>query len=81
MKYAGISAFLLASALCAQQPPQTMTRMVVQRTGSDIPHGSFAFKPRTFYRAGTTYCRIEEQPDPERVFTGWLLSMSPIYGW
>ncbi len=83
MKRVGISMILLATALCAQQPPaaqptpQTMTKMVVQRAGSDIPHGSFAFKPKTFYRSGTTYCRVEEQPQPEKGLHGVVIINEP----
>jgi hypothetical protein len=77
MRYAGVSAFLLATALCAQQPPQTMTRMVIQLAGTDVPRDSFAAKPKTFFRAGTTYCRVEEQPDPEKGIHGLAIIHEP----
>jgi hypothetical protein len=42
-----------------------MTKMVVQLQSSDVPADSFAAKPKTMFRAGTQFCRIEEEPDPE----------------
>jgi len=41
-----------------------MTKMVVYLQGLDIQPDSFIAKPKTLYRAGIQYCRIEEQPDP-----------------
>lgn len=77
MKHSIIPAFLLATALCAQQPPTAMMKMVVQRAGSDVQRDSFAAKPKTLYRAGTTYCRVEEQPDPANGIHGVVIINEP----
>ena len=46
-----------------QSPPETMTRIVVRLTGPGIKAGSFAALPKTIYRAGERYARIEDPPD------------------
>jgi len=40
-----------------------MTKMVVRLMGPGIKPGSFAALPRTIYRAGPHYARIEDPPD------------------
>lgn len=59
---------LAAAQQTAQQPPgkkapQTMTKMVVRLMGPGIKPGSFAALPKTIYRAGDRYSRIEDPPD------------------
>jgi len=54
-----------------------MTKMVVQLDSSDVPAGSFAAKPKTMFRAGTQFCRIEEEPDPEHGIHGVLITNEP----
>ena len=51
--------------------------MVVQIQGSDAPEGSFAAKPKVMLRAGTKYCRVEEQPDPEHGIHGLMIVNEP----
>ncbi|HVN93127.1 MAG TPA: hypothetical protein VMT38_05505 [Terracidiphilus sp.] len=77
MKHAYFSVFVLAAIMSAQQPPQSMTKMMVQLAGTDIARDSFAAKPKIFYRAGTTYCRVEEQPDPENGIHGLVIINEP----
>ena len=43
--------------------PETMTKIVVRLLGPDIKPGSFAALPRTIYRAGDRYARVEDPPD------------------
>jgi hypothetical protein len=40
--------------------------VMVQLSGTDIPAGAFAGKPKTMWRASNSYCRSDEEPDPER---------------
>ena len=40
-----------------------MTKMVVRLSGPSIKQGSIAAMPRTLYRAGPHYARIEDPPD------------------
>jgi len=68
---------LLHCLLPAQQPPKSMTRMVVQLESTEVPADSFAAKPKTMMRAGTEYCRIEEQPDPDRQIHGLVVIHEP----
>jgi len=51
--------------------------MVVQLQSSDVPADSFAAKPKTMFRAGTQFCRIEEQPDPEHGIHGLMIINEP----
>jgi hypothetical protein len=68
MKTPWLAAFVTllvsASGLCADDPPRTMTHVIVQLSGTDIPEGSFAGKPKTLWRATNSYCRSDEEPDP-----------------
>ncbi len=43
--------------------PETMTKMVVRLMGPGIKPGSFSALPKTIYRAGEQYARIEDPPD------------------
>lgn len=67
----------LGSYLAAQQLPQTMTKIVVQLQSPDVPQDSFAAKPKTMYRAGTQYCRVEEEPDAEHGIHGLMIIHEP----
>lgn len=58
--------FLLAHPSAAQPASDRMTMIVMRDTSPDVPATSFAAQPRTLYRIGATYGRIEEAPDPER---------------
>jgi hypothetical protein len=42
-----------------------MIHVIVQMSGTDIPDGSFAGKPKTIWRASNSFCRSDEEPDPE----------------
>jgi hypothetical protein len=67
----------LAPITFAQDVPRTMNRMTVQLDDSEDPQDSFARKPKTIYRAGSTYCRVEEAADPERNIQGLLIVNEP----
>ena len=63
-------ALLLALALMPLLPgnaetakPSTMKKFEVRYVADDIDPSSFGAKPRTCYRAGDTYGRVEEAPD------------------
>jgi hypothetical protein len=73
-----ICSFLTCTSL-AQGTPKTMTKVEVQLQGPAIPAGSFAAKPRTMYRAGSRYCRVEEAPDPDHGLQGLLIVDEPGY--
>ncbi len=54
-----------------------MTKLVVRLQSPDAPEGSFASHPKTMYRAGTRYCRVEELPDPEHGIHGLVIINEP----
>jgi hypothetical protein len=70
---------ILSSALVilGQEPPHAMTKLVVRLESSDTPEDSFAAKPKTRYRAGNGYCRIEEMPDDEQGIHGLVIINEP----
>jgi hypothetical protein len=74
---------LLMSFLCgrvaAEQPPKTMTKVEVILQSPSAPAGSFAAKPKVFYRAGNGYCRIEEAADPQQGTHNLMIVNEPDY--
>jgi hypothetical protein len=77
VKIALLASCLLSSVLIAQQPPKIMTRLQVQIQSPEVPADSFAAKPKIIYRAGTQYCRVEEQPDPSNGIHGLMIINEP----
>lgn len=71
------ASFLLCGLGAFSQQPKTMTKVVVQLDSPDVPKDSFAAKPKAMYRAGSRYCRIEEQPDPGRNIHGLVIINEP----
>jgi hypothetical protein len=59
-----VALFFSVSGFCADDPPRTMIHVIVQLSGTDIADGSFAAKPKAFWRASNSYCRSDEEPDP-----------------
>ncbi len=59
--------FALCLSLFAQKvessQPSRMTKIVVRLSGPGIKAGSIAAMPKTIYKAGTRYARIEDPPD------------------
>lgn len=77
---------LLSGTLFSGEIPKTMTKVEVILQSPDAPEGSFAAKPKVFYRAGNQYCRIEEAPDPAQGIHGvtiinepdwWMVNLMP----
>jgi hypothetical protein len=68
---------LLAGITLGQAAPKTMTKLVVRLVQPDTPPSSFAARPKTMYRAGTRYCRIEEVPDPAHGIHGLIVVNEP----
>jgi hypothetical protein len=61
---------------CAETPSK-MTHAVVQMSGTDISADSFSAKPKIFWRASNQYCRVDEEPDPEKGIHGKLIVNEP----
>jgi hypothetical protein len=72
-----LSALALGQQPSNETPPATMTKVVVHLQSPDVPEGSFAAQPKTMYRAGTRYCRIEEMPDTEHGIHGLVVINEP----
>ena len=76
----GLSVMLLLAVprpgICAETPSK-MTHAVVQMSGADISADSFSAKPKTFWRASNQYCRVDEEPDPEKGIHGKLIVNEP----
>jgi hypothetical protein len=77
MKSVLFLACLFTTALIAQPPPKTMIKMVVQLQSTELPADSFASKPKTLYRAGTQFCRTDEEPDAAHGIHGVLIVNEP----
>lgn len=77
MKRVFLSICLLSGVFFAEEHPKTMTKIQVILQSPDAPAGSFAAKPKVFYRAGNRYCRVEEEPDPEQGIHGLTIINEP----
>ena len=54
-----------------------MLKLTVRLQSAAAPPGSFPAQPKTLYRAGSRYCRIEEMPDTENNIQGLLITSAP----
>jgi hypothetical protein len=72
-----VSAIAFGQGSSNQTSPGTMTKLVVRLQSPDVPEASFAAQPKTMYRAGTRYCRIEELPDTEHGIQGLVVINEP----
>jgi len=79
MQFLQISTLLLTLLpwAAAQAPPTTMTRLSIRAEGPEIPKDSFAAKPKTLFRAGAGFCRIDELPDPANGIHGLIIINEP----
>jgi hypothetical protein len=69
--------FLVTGVVTAEEPPQTMTKLVVRLESREAPEQSFAAQPKVIYRAGSGYCRGEEAPDVAHGIHGLLIINEP----
>src|SRR5713226_2198336 len=67
----------LCCAAAGEDVPPMMTKLTVKLESPDIPKDSFAAQAKLMYRAGSSYCRIEENPDPEQGIHGLLITNGP----
>src|SRR5438270_9138494 len=76
---------LLCPSFSAEDAPAKMTHVIVRMSGTDIPADSFAAKQKVYWRAGNRYCRVDEEPDPEKGIHGrtvinepdaWLINLA-----
>ena len=57
-------AFVLMSVAADFDQPQTMKKMITRATGEAVRGNAAAARPKTLYRAGKKYLRLEEEADP-----------------
>ncbi len=69
--------FLIAHTSHAQCASVKMTKIIIRDTSPDVPRTSFAAKPKTLYRIGETYGRVEEEPDPDRNIRRLIIVSEP----
>lgn len=69
--------FLIAHTSHAQSGSVKMTKIITRDTSPDVPRISFAAKPRTLYRIGETYGRVEEELDPEHNIRSLIIVSEP----
>jgi len=51
-----------------------MSKIVVRSVEPDLPQGSFGREPKTYYRVGSHYVRLEEEPDVPGGIHGLIVS-------
>jgi hypothetical protein len=69
--------FLIAHTSHAQSESVKMIKIITRDTSPDVPRTSFAAKPRTIYRIGETYGRVEEELDPDHNTQGLIIISEP----
>jgi hypothetical protein len=68
--------FLIASSP-SQNVPKTMTQISIRLIEPGPAPGSFEAQPKIYWRAGTTYARIAEAPDPKNHIHGLMIIAEP----
>ncbi len=68
---------LLAVPASAQLTNEKMMKIVMRDTTPGIPDSAFIKKPKTLYRMGRTYGRIEEMPDRREGVHGLMVVAEP----
>jgi hypothetical protein len=58
-------------------PPAPMIRVVTRDVSPDVPRGSFGARPKTLYRVGEKYGRLEEEPDAAEGIHGLIVVSEP----
>jgi hypothetical protein len=64
-------------ALRAETAEPSMTKIVTRMISPRVAQDSFAAKPKTLYRAGEKYARVEEQLDSEHGIHGLMITNEP----
>lgn len=72
-----VACFLIAHTSSAQSASLKMSKIVLRDTSPDVPRISFAAKPKTLYRVGDTFGRIEEELDTDRNVQGLTIVTEP----
>jgi hypothetical protein len=68
---------IFGSAIQSSKLPAKMTSVIAQMSGSNIPADSFSTQPKTYWRAGSQYCRVDEEADAKNGIHGRLIINEP----
>jgi hypothetical protein len=71
-----LASFMMA-ANAKFSPPESMTKMVVRLMGPGIKPKSFSALPKTIYRAGPHYARMEDPPDARQQIHKLMIIAEP----
>lgn len=77
MKTATALLITVSTIAFGQDAPRTMIMVTVKLESPEIPKESFAAQPKRIYRAGTQYCRTEENPDLQNGIHGLMIINEP----
>ncbi|MBZ5602666.1 MAG: hypothetical protein LAO79_10205 [Acidobacteriia bacterium] len=69
--------FLICAISWGDDLPAKMTKLMVKLESQEIPRDSFAAQPKRMYRAGSRYCRTEENPDLQNGIHGLMIINEP----
>lgn len=72
-----VLALTLAPLGVSADAPSKMIHAIIRMSGTDFPAGSFAAKPKIFWRASSQYCRIDEEPDAPNGLHGRMVINEP----
>jgi hypothetical protein len=72
-----IAGLLLCNTAFAGAAKPGVTKIVSRFISPQIPPDSFAAKPKTFYIAGDSYSRVEEEPDAANGIHGLIIISEP----
>ena len=67
----------VAAPLVCQEAPTTMTKISVRIIKPGPEPGTFAARPKTYWRAGKKYARIAESPDLQNQIHGLIIINEP----
>ncbi len=77
MKIATAVLLALSATAFGGDAPRTMIMLTVKLESPELPKESFAAQPKRIYRAGTRYCRTEENPDIQNGIHGLMIINEP----
>jgi hypothetical protein len=77
MRTAAAVLLIVCAGAVGEDRPAMMTKLMVKLESPEIPKDSFAAQAKRMYRAGSGYCRIEENPDLEHGIHGLLITNEP----
>ncbi len=75
--FSALATIAAANPLLAQCAPARLVRVVIRDQSPGAPPDSFQARPKTIFRLGATFARIEEMEDKENGIHGLVVVNSP----